>query len=196
MATNFSRPASLPGSAKGRGRARSDKGIVVALVLDSAKIRKELQRGYFKVLQGEADKAMLYAVALADRELSEEPLRKDRYGNSRRGDKTEGKRRYRDSFHIEAELNSRNRVRITIVQNHPAWRFIEYGTRAHTITAKRAKKLSFPGAGAPDAGHGFAVVGPPWSAPSSVNHPGSKAFRIMGRTATAVRKRQTARTPR
>lgn len=178
------------------GRTNKKGGLVVALVLDSAKIRAEIDRDMGKVLQLEADKALAFAIALATRELSEDELRVNRQGKSRRN-LAKGKRRYRDSFKVEAELGNRKRIRVSIINTHPAWRIIENGTREHKIR-KRGKagprnKLLFPGSA---DGEFWQINGPPWVGAPVVNHPGTPAYKIMGKTATAVRRRQTARLPR
>lgn len=61
-------------------------------------------------------------------------------------------------------------------------RFVNEGTRAHIIEARRAKCLTIPGVGATvrkAKGKGGRITG--WSYPKRVNHPGTKANKFVDR---------------
>lgn len=151
----------------------------------------------------ESEKVLAFAKEIAEAELNRRP------GNRRTAESLNHGKEYHDSFYVvPASSGDPMRMRVKIGNNHPAAGMIEFGTPPHSIDAKAADAMQFPGPNSPEdrggifpaPGHqtasrfrvgqkgSFMVDGPPWVYRKHVNHPGTQAKHILTRAMDRYRK--------
>lgn len=176
---------------------------VVAITMDSERARARIAKNAEAELTSVMKKAAVYARNLALRELSTESRQLGAgpdgkaTGKSRR--QLSGRinaPRFADSFEVEVEV-SRQRIRVTLVNRHRAAWILEKGSAPHTMPKKGSdphRIYAFP----PSSGSGrFFVNGPPFSAAQGpFEHPGTRPYRFLARTADAIRRNTFGRTPK